>query len=199
MAQKQVEEPSLWERLQAWAQSILAESKQRKRSRRSDTTVRRTRQVTDSDCGVAALSMIADVTYTIARRALFRPGERCRGTTNHRMRKGLRTLNIVHAPRFRRFTSWGGIPGHALVHIRWRELPRTDPGHWVVYQKYTGGYRVLDPASFAETLSSSDTEPMLGQAYLLVTMVHRQEDRGVLREAPARARRRRHGTSKSPR
>ena len=172
-----------------WAETILDEPRAAGRVQpRGTATIRRTRQITNSDCGIAAMSMLADVPYLVARAALFRPGERCRGTTNARMRKALQTFGIAHSPRFRRFESWDKIPGHALVHVRWKALPRTDPGHWVVYQRLTPGYRVLDPGSFAETLTAIDTGPMIGQAFLLVDIAHRGAST-VSEDAPAARRR----------
>ncbi|CAN5190942.1 hypothetical protein BH09MYX1_BH09MYX1_11370 [soil metagenome] len=171
---------TLWKRLLSWARALVeAPARAKKTPRRTTrpTTVRRTRQIADSDCGIAALSMLADVSYRVARRALFRPRERCRGTSHVRMKAGLDALNIGHAARFRKFISWDDIPSHALVGIRWKDSSRADLGHWVVYQKLENGYRVLDPASFAQTLSAADVSPMVGESFLIVQVPDRRPER----------------------
>jgi serine/threonine protein kinase len=91
------------------------------------------------------------------------------------MLAGLRQLGISNAGRFRKFKSWDAIPSDALVMIRWRGMPTRDAYHWVVLQKLDGGgRRVLDPGSFAETLSASDTSTMIGVDYLLVDVAKRR-------------------------
>ena len=172
------DDESMWKRLLHWAMSQIdpeAPGPQGQRFVRDDATVRRTRQLTDTDCGIAALSMVANVPYPTAQAALFRSTEQCRGTSNARMLKALRALGIPHAPRFQRFKSWSEIPDHAIVGIRWRGRPRREAGHWVVFQKLGGrGYRVLDPASFKKTLSATSTAEMIGEEYLLVGAVDRK-------------------------
>jgi len=173
---------SLFARFTRWAQDVTDEFSEedddtsaRPRGRlRDDATVRRTRQITSKDCGIAALSMMVDVPYGKARAALFAKGERCVGTDYRRMRRALLTFGILGSQRFRRFRSWDAIETHAVVHIQWRSLPKKDPGHWVVLQKLDDGYRVLDPASLADTLTASDVSPMRGVAYLPVSIVERR-------------------------
>lgn len=146
----------------------------RARSVRTDATVRRTRQIAQKDCGIAALSMMVNVSYAEARASLFAKGERCVGTDYARMRRALRAFGVLDKQRFRRFRSWKEVATHALVHIQWRSLPKSDPGHWVVLQRLEDGYRVLDPASVADTLTASDVRPMRGVAYLPVAIVERR-------------------------
>jgi hypothetical protein len=141
---------------------------------RTDATVRRTRQITQRDCGIAALSMLANVPYRTARGLLFAPGERCTGTTGVRMRRALTELGIAHGGRFVRFKSWEDIPSDALVHIKWRELPPEAQGHWVVFQKDGSRLRVIDPASWDETLTTADTSTMKGVSYCTVDVVRRR-------------------------
>ena len=174
------EADTLLTRLTRWASSMLENDEadadggdSRRRAVRKDATVRRTRQITNMDCGIAALSMLVDVPYAKARTALFSRGERCLGTDHRRMRAALRAFGVLGNARFRKFKSWTAITSHALVHIRWRQLPPSDPGHWVVMQKLEKGYRVLDPASYADTLAASDTSAMRGVSFLPVDLVQR--------------------------
>jgi ABC-type bacteriocin/lantibiotic exporter with double-glycine peptidase domain len=167
---------SLLKRFARWAKTFLDEDEgdRPKRGRvREDATIRRTRQITQRDCGIAALSMMVDVPYPQARAALFKKGERCVGTNYPRMRKALRDFGVLGTARFRRFRSWEAITSHALVHIRWKHLPKKDPGHWVVLQKLETGYQVLDPAAYAETLATSDTSEMWGVSFVPVALVER--------------------------
>jgi hypothetical protein len=175
---------SIWTRFVTWADAIFSgdsTSRRRKRVRR-DATVRRTRQLTESDCGIAALSMIANVPYAEARKALFGE-ERCRdGTSYARMLKALTRFGVPHGKTFRQFQSWEAIPSHALVHIEWVDSLATDPGHWVVFQRTTRGHRVLDPASFADTLTAANTDSMRGVRFCPLSLVER-----VARSRPSSA------------
>jgi hypothetical protein len=119
--------------------------------------------------------MLANIPYREARGALFETGERCIGTSEKRVLKALDALGLPHEPRFRKFRAWEDIPGDALVGIRWKDLPKSDPGHWVVLQKLSDGFRVLDPAAFADTLSVADTSDMIGANFLLVEIARRKK------------------------
>lgn len=113
------------------------------------------RQRSKTDCGVAVLAMLCDVTYEEAHSAIRWKGYRHRGTTTRMLREaapnfGFTTkstpqnrLKIIKAPdvwvgRIVGGEIWNFIPPNSLV-----KIPRKKIGwHWVVWRRG----KIYDPA-----------------------------------------------------
>lgn len=148
---------------------------------RSNGTVRRVRQIGSKDCGVAAVAMIADVTYTEAHAAVGRKKRQRVGTSVRECWDALERLGVTVERAEVAFRSWQSIDSDALVMIRWRA---NNAYHWVVYQRRpNGGYRILDPSVRSGTLSFVDEDCMRGVFFCRVGIKRR--GRRARRHAPA--------------
>lgn len=100
--------------------------------------LRRVRQRTKSDCGVACVAMIARVRYREAFSAFGFSEHEKRFYTNHgQLVAALENLGCE--VQRKKFSSWQNIPGCAIVPVNHRCNRRNF--HWVVYD----GKFVLDP------------------------------------------------------
>ncbi len=101
--------------------------------------MRLVRQKRGTDCGVAALAMLAGVTYHAAKVALFGPGRRRSfRTLPHEMRAAALKFGVVLSLRRRRCVHPERLTRDALIWAR-----SSGDFHWVVWDN--GRQQVLDP------------------------------------------------------
>lgn len=188
---------SLWQRVVEWGQELLEADEPAARPRRlpeRDATIRRVRQVNLTSCGVAAAAMFARQDHETVKAFMFPKRRPHYGTHYEDVWGALEHFGVRHERRKRKFLSWEEIPSSALVCVRWRHYPSGKGWHWVVFQKLKRGFRVIDPASDADTLAMIDLDTVEGFDYSLVTPRTREE--GPL-HAPLEARPRVRSAAKS--
>ena len=99
-------------------------------------------QLTSSDCGVAAVAMVAGVPYQVARAIIFPRGPRPYGrfsTTGDDLKRAMKFLGVKFA---RRFVRCKGDPSALEESAILSTIIRTDR-HWVVWDH--DQQRLLDP------------------------------------------------------
>lgn len=102
------------------------------------SAIRRVRQRYRSDCGVACVAMLAQVSYSIAFDVFgFAEGERSFYTCHRQIADALQNLGCKIQRR--KFCSWGDISGAAILPVNHR-CERSN-FHWVVFD----GKYIRDP------------------------------------------------------
>lgn len=123
------------------------------------------KQKNKTDCGIAALAMLCDVTYEEAERSIpWRRQGVLRGTDTKQLREGGAKLGyrVKSTPKSHLLRSqgkgWSTIPPNSLVKIA------ADGGywHWVVWS----GRKIYDPARGVFLPKRYDTEPISYMQFL---------------------------------
>ncbi len=156
---------------------------------RKDATIARVRQVDETSCGVAAAAMFARQKHAVVKSFMFPdPKRKHFGTHYGDVWNALGHFGVEHEKKIRRFKGWNEIPSDALVKIRWNGAPPSRSLHWVIFQRLPKGFRVIDPASWEDTLAHIDFKSCKGLTFSLVTP--RTREQGPLKldgkKAPAK-------------
>jgi hypothetical protein len=178
MATVKKKTPSLWQRVVEWGLGLLdggQDVPRHKRPQRPNATIARVRQVNASSCGVAAAAMFARQKHDVVKAFMFPTPRRNYGSNYEEIWPALTHFGVEHEERKRKFVSWQKIPSHALVHIRWKDATEAKAHHWVVFQRLSDGYRVIDPGSWGNTLTAIDLDSCEGVGYSLVTPRTREQ------------------------
>jgi hypothetical protein len=113
------------------------------------------RQRCATDCGVAAVAMLAGVSYEAAMKALFpsvSPRRKTFRTSYHCIRRGVATVGtegVFFTTSCRRFRSWDDLAGkRGILRIVWTGETRRRAGHWIVFDgtEVKGMPLLYDPA-----------------------------------------------------
>jgi len=107
--------------------------------------MRYVRQRTDTECGIACIAMLADVSYEDARQALFGPKHKGKGRTQKdQMRKALTGFGVITTKRLIRCARQPTLKRDALV--RANVAPKSGNWHWAVWDARR--QRFLDPLPY---------------------------------------------------
>jgi ABC-type bacteriocin/lantibiotic exporter with double-glycine peptidase domain len=105
-------------------------------------------QLERTGCGIAAVAMLAGVSYQQAQRTanqlgIFAADRRLWSETAH-VRRLLREYRLRPASTEQPFRSWKSLPDLALLAIKWHREYGRPFWHWVVFVRDAGGERVMD-------------------------------------------------------
>ncbi len=105
-------------------------------------------QLERTGCGIAAVAVIAGVSYRQAQRTanrlgIFATDGRVWSETGH-VRRLLNEYRLRPASIERPFRSWNRLPDLALLAIKWHREKGKPCWHWVVIVRDREGQRVLD-------------------------------------------------------
>lgn len=101
-------------------------------------------QLERTGCGIAAVAVIAGVSYRQAQRTARRLGivaaDRRLWSGTAYVRRLLREYRVRAGSEARAFRSWKGLPDLALLAIKWHRREGRSSWHWVVFVRdHEGG------------------------------------------------------------
>lgn len=129
-------------------------------------------QLERTGCGIAAVAVLAGVTYRQAQRTanglgIFAGDRRLWSETGY-VRRLLGEYRLWPASNERPFRSWNSLPDLALLAIKWHREQGRPCWHWVVFVRDREGERVLDSKRSLKRHVRTDFERMRPKWYMAV-------------------------------
>ena len=131
-------------------------------------------QAERTGCGIAAVAVIAGVSYARAKRVAASLGisaqdRRLWSETAH-VRRMLASFRVEVSPATRPFRAWSNLPDCALLAIKWHLKEGRPCWHWVVFVRGRDQQYVLDSKATLKAPVRTDFGRMKPRWFLPVTL-----------------------------